>query len=41
MDISLTREEIEASPEYDPMRPVNAERAVRLYDYEGRPHGWA
>lgn len=37
----LTREEVKASPPYDPATPVNREYEAMLYDYYGRPSYWA
>lgn len=39
--LDLTREEVKASPEYDPHQLVNRETETRLYDYYGRPAYWA
>lgn len=36
--VSLTRREIENSPEFDPRRPVNSDYLENLYDYYGRPY---
>jgi hypothetical protein len=38
--VTLTREQVKASPEYDPTAPVNREYEARLYDFYGRPHDW-
>ena len=38
--VSLSREDIRNSPDYDPLAPVNREYEVRLYDYYGRPRYW-
>jgi hypothetical protein len=39
--VSLSREEVRDSPEYDPLSAVNREYELRLYDYYGRPRYWA
>ncbi|MBN2432336.1 MAG: PRC-barrel domain containing protein [Acidobacteria bacterium] len=38
--VSVTREKIENSPEYDPSTPVNRAYEIRLYDFHGRPKYW-
>ena len=38
--VDLHRQTIEASPEFDPSKPINREYEVRLYDYYGRPRYW-
>jgi len=38
--IWLTREEVKASPPYDPASPVNREYETLLYDFYGRPTYW-
>lgn len=38
--LRLTREQIEASPEFDESAPVNREYETRLYDFYGRPAYW-
>lgn len=38
--VDLRKETVEASPRYDPSRPVNREYETRLYDYYGRPKYW-
>lgn len=38
--VSLTKEAVENSPEYDPSQPVNREYEARLYDFHGRPQYW-
>jgi uncharacterized protein YrrD len=35
--VSLTRDRVKDSPEYDSSAPVNREYEMRLYDYYGRP----
>jgi hypothetical protein len=40
VQLDLSRETIENSPEYDPSMPVNRGYEVRLYDYYGRPTYW-
>ncbi len=39
--IDHTREEVKASPEFDPHAPVNREYEEVLYDYYGRPKYWS
>ena len=41
VSVSLTREQIENSPQYNPNYPVNRRYETRLYDYYGRPHYWS
>lgn len=36
-EMSLSRDEIENSPEFDPDKPINVEYEARVYDYYGRP----
>jgi hypothetical protein len=38
--LELSRDEIRASPPYDPKQPVNRQDEVHLYDYYGRPKYW-
>lgn len=38
--VSMTKEQIEASPEYDPRTPINRDYEARLYDFYGRPVYW-
>ena len=38
--VSLTRSQVEGSPEFDPKAPVNREYEARLYDYYGRQKYW-
>jgi hypothetical protein len=40
VEVDMTRETIEGSPEYDPNKPVNREYEVRMYDFYGKPHDW-
>ena len=40
VEIGLTRELIEKSPEYDPNKPVNRQYEEVYYDYYGRPRYW-
>jgi len=40
VEVSMTREEIRNSPEYEPSAPVNLKYESRLYDYYGRPGYW-
>ncbi len=36
----LPSDKIKDAPPYDPSQPVNAEDALKLLDYYGRPQGW-
>lgn len=38
--VDLSREQVEAGPEYDPAAPVNRQYEIRLYDFYGRPKYW-
>lgn len=38
--VSLSRVEIQNSPEYDPSLPISREYEARLYDYYKRPRYW-
>jgi hypothetical protein len=38
--LEMTRDQVQAAPEYDPLTPVNREYESRLYDYYGRPAYW-
>lgn len=40
VQVSLSRDTIENSPDFDPSAHVNREYEVRLYDYYGRPKYW-
>ncbi len=40
VEVAMTRETIEGSPEYDPDKPINREYEVRMYDFYGKPHNW-
>ncbi len=40
VEISLTREMIQNSPEFDPDTPVNRQYEEVFYDYYGRPKYW-
>jgi hypothetical protein len=40
VEVEMTRETIERSPEYDPDKPINREYEVRMYDFYGKPHDW-
>lgn len=40
VEIDMTRDAVERSPEYDPSEPVNREYETRLYDFYGRPTYW-
>jgi hypothetical protein len=39
--VEMTRDRIQASPEYDPALPVNRAYEEKLYDFYGRPRYWA
>jgi hypothetical protein len=39
--VSLTRTQIQKSPEYDPARPVERVYETRLYDHYGHPRYWS
>jgi uncharacterized protein YrrD len=38
--LDMSRDQVQAAPEYDPSAPVNREYETRLYDYYGRPAYW-
>lgn len=38
--VGLTRDQVKASPVYEPNLPVNREYEAQLYDYYGRPQPW-
>lgn len=38
--IDLTKDQINACPEYDPTKPINRDYETILYDYYGRPYYW-
>lgn len=40
VDLDVTKEMVEASPEYDPTAPVTREIEENLYDYYARPKYW-
>jgi hypothetical protein len=40
VDVGMTREMIEGSPEYDPGIPISREYEARLYDYYRKPYDW-
>jgi len=40
INIDLTKNQIENSPEYNPSEPINREYEVKLYDFYGRPKYW-
>jgi hypothetical protein len=40
VQVSLSRRQIENSPEYDPSRPLERPYETSLYDYYGRPRYW-
>jgi hypothetical protein len=40
VEVDLTREQIEASPPYDPTAAVNRRYEEQLYDFYGRPKYW-
>ncbi|MBN2446986.1 MAG: PRC-barrel domain containing protein [Phycisphaerae bacterium] len=39
--VGLSRREVEGSPEYDPVTPVNRDYETELYNYYGRPKYWS
>jgi hypothetical protein len=41
VSVTMRREQVQNSPEYDPARPVERTHESRLYDYYGRPRYWA
>ena len=41
MHVSVTREQIKKSPEYDPSGPVERDYETRLHDHYGRPSYWS
>ncbi|MEX2491595.1 MAG: PRC-barrel domain-containing protein [Nitrospirales bacterium] len=40
VDVGMTQEMIERSPEFTPDQPIDKEYEIRLYDYYGKPHDW-
>lgn len=38
--VSMTREQVENSPKYDPGTPINRDYEAKLYDFYGRPVYW-
>jgi hypothetical protein len=38
--VAMSRDQVRASPEYDPRTPINREYEARLYDFYGRPAYW-
>ena len=38
--LTVSREQVNDSPEFDPSAPVNREYEIRFYDYYGRPRYW-
>jgi len=40
VSVNLTREQVKASPEFDPLLPINRAYEERLYDFYGRPKYW-
>lgn len=40
VEVGMTQEMIEHSPEFIPDQPINKEYETRLYDYYGKPHDW-
>ncbi len=40
VEVNVSKEQIENSPEYDPASPINREYEIRLYDFYGRPYYW-
>lgn len=41
VEVDLSKEAIESSPEYNPFSPVNREYEMQLYDFYGRPSYWS
>lgn len=41
VEVDLSRDRIENSPEFDPTAPVNRQYEERLYDFYGRPRYWS
>ena len=39
--LTMNRETVKASPEYNPSLPINMEYEARLYDYYGKPKYWS
>ena len=40
VDVSLAKDQVKDSPEFDPKSPVNRFYEVALYDYYGKPRYW-
>ena len=40
VDVSLAKDQVKDSPEFDPESPVNRSYEMALYDYYGKPHYW-
>jgi hypothetical protein len=38
--VNMTKEQVENSPDYDPLEPINREYEERLYNYYGQPVYW-
>lgn len=39
--LQMTRDQVQAAPEFDPSAPVNREFEAQFYDYYGRPVYWS
>lgn len=40
VEVEMTRETIEGSPEYEPNKPISKEYEARLFKYYGKPQDW-
>lgn len=40
VEFSMSKAMLEAAPEFDPLKPINREYEITLYDYYGRPYYW-
>ncbi|MBD3388811.1 MAG: hypothetical protein GF416_07060 [Candidatus Altiarchaeales archaeon] len=40
VNVDVTKEQVENSPEYDPGQPINRENETVLFDYYGRARYW-
>ena len=41
LSLTMTKEDLARSPEYDPLAPVNRQYEARLYDFYGQPRYWS
>lgn len=41
VEVEMTQELIEGSPEYVPHMPISRDYEISLYEYYGKPHDWA